>query len=256
MTAEAPPLDSPLELNEPNATLYISNIDWKIKKAVLRRSLHALFGRHGKIIDIITLRKEGLRGQAWVIFDHVSAATAALQMEQGFTFFGKDLKVAYAREKSDRIAKMDGTFVPKDRRIKRERKVAELEAFKKAKLAIQEAIEAETTTGDDGAAGVTSVEDPSSLATTTTREHDEETPSSNETASNILFAESLPSECNEMMLGMLFRQYAGFKEVRVPRPGLAFVEFDDEPHATVALKSLNGFKLTASDTLSLKYGKS
>jgi len=85
---------------------------------------------------------------------------------------------------------------------------------------------------------------------------DGEAPVLNENPSNILFAEALPADCKEMMLAMLFRHYPGFKEVRVPRPGLAFVEFDDEPHATVALKAFNGFKLTPSDTLNLKYGKS
>jgi len=74
--------------------------------------------------------------------------------------------------------------------------------------------------------------------------------------SNILFADSLPQDCNEMMLACLFRSYPGYKEVRIPRAGLAFVEFDEEPHATVALKALNGFKLSASDVLNLKYGKS
>lgn len=259
---------TPLELNQPNATLYVSNIDWKIKKIVLRRALHTLFGRHGKILDIITLRHEGLRGQAWVIFAHLPAATAALQSEQGFSFFGKNLKVAYARETSDRIAKRNGTFVPKDRREKRERRAMEVEANKRAKL--------EAESGE--AEGATTVEDTSSLvggdndvkkdvevavtegvapsSTTTNVMMNGETPIQNENPSNILFAESLPVECKEMMLSMLFRQYAGFKEVRVPRPGLAFAEFDDEPHATVALKALNGFKLTASDTLNLKYGKS
>lgn len=51
-----------------------------------------------------------------------------------------------------------------------------------------------------------------------------------------------------MMLAMLFRQHVGYKEVRIPRPGLAFVEFEDEPHATLALKALNGFKLTTTDS--------
>ncbi len=74
--------------------------------------------------------------------------------------------------------------------------------------------------------------------------------------SHILFAQDLPIECNEMMLAMLFRQYAGFQEVRIPRQGLGFIEFDDEPHATLALERLNGFKLTTSDTLKLTYGKS
>ena len=73
---------------------------------------------------------------------------------------------------------------------------------------------------------------------------------------HILFAQDLPAECNQIMLEMLFRQYTGFKEVRIPREGLAFIEFDDEPHATLALQGLNGFKLTTDDTLALSYGKS
>ena len=125
--ASSPPAGkkrSALEIFETNATVYVSNIDWSIKKPVLRRALHALFSRHGKILDIITLRREGLRGQAWVLFADVAAASDAVRSESGFSFFGRDLKVVYAREKSDRVAKQDGTFVPKDRRAKRARLAA------------------------------------------------------------------------------------------------------------------------------------
>ena len=73
-----------------------------------------------QVLEIVALRKDGLRGQAFVVFEDVQAATAALQAEQGFTFFGKDLKLAYAKEKSDRIAKRDGTFVPRAKRRKRD----------------------------------------------------------------------------------------------------------------------------------------
>jgi len=245
------------ELNEPNPTLYVSNIDWKVKKAVLTRSLHTLFHRHGKILEIIALRKNGLRGQAFVIFDSVSSATAALNAEQGFTFFGKDLNIEYAREKSDRVAKKDGTFVPKDRRVKRAAAAAAVEAEQAKKLKMETAAAVETN-------GIT-VQDPSSLvkedaapkdASAAAANDEEEAKEEEATPSNILFADSLPSDCNEMMLSCLFRTYAGYKEVRIPRAGLAFIEFEEEPHATVALKALNGFKLSASDTLDLRYGKS
>lgn len=193
-----------------------------------------------QVLEIITLRRDGLRGQAWVIFDDVQSATAALQAEQGFTFFGKDLQLAYANETSDRIAKRNGTYVPKAKRKK-------------------------TTTGNGGA--------PSESADAAANEGDEaenqqqqqpaeqqqlqaQPPSGQEAQpSHILFATDLPAECNEMMLAMLFRQYAGFKEVRIPRQGLGFIEFEDEPHATLALERLNGFKLTTTDTLKLTYGK-
>lgn len=242
-------------MNEPNQTLYVSNIDWKIKKPVLRRALHTLFNRHGKILDIIALRSDGLRGQAFILFDTVQSATSALQAEQGFTFFEKDLKIQYAREKSDRIAKMDGTFVPKDRRKKRELKqeaAAAAASAKKIKLSVEESA---------AGAGV-NVADPASLiknepaSTTLPPSAATSEPKVENTPSNILFADSLPADCNEMMLSCLFGSYPGYKEVRIPRAGLAFVEFDDEPHASVAFKALDGFKLSADDTLRLKYGKS
>jgi U2 small nuclear ribonucleoprotein B'' len=181
------------------------------------------------VLEVITLRREGLRGQAWVVFDDVQASTAALQAEQGFTFFGKDIKLHYARGSSDRIAKRDGTYVPKAKRKKAE--------------PVPEEEEEEPT--DLAPAPPTS----SSTSSSTSKLPQEQ-------PSHILFAQDLPSECNEMMLAMLFRQYAGFKEVRIARPGLAFVEFDDEPHATLALERLNGFKLTTADNLKLTYGKS
>lgn len=174
------------------------------------------------------LRREGLRGQAWVIFEDVQAATAALQAENGLSFFGKDLKLQYARETSDRIAKRDGTYVPKAKRQKN----------KAAAAAAQE---------NSGAESAAAAPTPDAVA-----------PPAAPVAqpSHILFAQDLPPECNEMMLSMLFRQYAGFKEVRIPRQGLAFCEFETEPHATLALERLNGFKLTQKDSLKLSYGKS
>ena len=41
----------------PNNTLYVSNIDWKIKKPQLKRGLYMLFTRHGKVrfIDYLAL---------------------------------------------------------------------------------------------------------------------------------------------------------------------------------------------------------
>lgn len=38
-----------MEVLPPNSTLYVSNIDWSLKKNILRRGLLALFERHGKV---------------------------------------------------------------------------------------------------------------------------------------------------------------------------------------------------------------
>lgn len=226
---------------QPNATLYIKNIDWKIKKGLLRRALYSLFTRHGKVLEIIILRRDGLRGQAWVIFDDVQSATAAMQAEQGFTFFGKDLVLEYAREKSDRVAKRDGTYVPKAKRQK--------------KAVKQERENAPSTEQGTSEENKGENEKPQDEQQQTPLTEAGGTSQDTEPPSKYLLAQDLPAECNEMMLGMLFRQYEGYKEVRMPRAGLAFVEFEDEPHATLAKQALDGFKLTASDILRLTYGK-
>lgn len=236
-------------LLEPNATLYVSNIDWKIKKTVLRRALYTLFSRHGKILEIVTLRRDGLRGQAWIIFEQVRAATAALRNENGFTFFGKNLKVDYALEKSDRVAKLDGSYVPKNR--KSLLSDPKNNKDKKKSSSIYDIMKTEPYSHPD----TRDFDENSDLCHQHTASFTNNGIISDTMPSNIIFAQSLPKDCNEMMLAMLFRQYPGYREVRIPRPGLAFIEFDDEPLASVALKALNGFKLTANDSLKLKYGK-
>ena len=220
-------------MSEPNATLYIKNIDWKVKKGLLRRALYSLFSRHGQVLEIIALRKDGLRGQAFVIMKDVTAATAALHAEQGFTFFGKDMVIEYAHEKSDRIAKRDGDYVPKAQRQKR-KKIAASETTR----GLEEKEMHPDTTSQESATSITPTGVDSSLNVPT----------------RILLAQNLPAECNEMMLGMLFQQYPGYKEVRLPRPGLGFIEFEDDAQATVAMNALQGFKLSPQDTLNLTYG--
>ena len=58
-----------------------------------------------------------------------------------------------------------------------------------------------------------------------------------------------------MMLAMLFRQYSGYKEVKMIAEGAATIEFGTEGEATTALKGLNGFKLTTDSKLDLTYGE-
>jgi len=146
------------------------------------------------------------------------------------------------------VAKLDGSFVPKNRKSIHSN-VGKL-TIKKKKSSINETtlLESNTYTKSKECDRVSGACYPRSMST-----DNESTVES--IPSNIIFAQSLPKDCNEMMLAMLFRQYPGYREVRIPRPSLAFIEFDDEPHASVALKALNGFKLTANDCLELNYGK-
>ncbi|KAF5104918.1 hypothetical protein DV451_000311 [Geotrichum candidum] len=94
----------------PNETLYLNNLNDKIKKPDLKIALYMLFSTYGQVISIIALKTPKMRGQAHVVFNSTAEATAALKALQGFEFFDKPIHIAYAKSKSDAIAKRDGTF--------------------------------------------------------------------------------------------------------------------------------------------------
>ena len=48
---------------EPNQTLYIKNINEKVKKDVLKKQLYMLFSQYGKVKQIVACKGIKLRGQ-------------------------------------------------------------------------------------------------------------------------------------------------------------------------------------------------
>lgn len=63
----------------------------------LKRSLYALFSQFGQILDIVAMKTMKMRGQAFVIFRELAAATNALRQLQGFPFYNKPMVRATAR---------------------------------------------------------------------------------------------------------------------------------------------------------------
>jgi RNA recognition motif-containing protein len=53
-----------------------------------------------------------------VCFESVEAATNAMAKFQGHPFFDKPVRIQFARNKSDMVAKMDGTFVEREKKEK------------------------------------------------------------------------------------------------------------------------------------------
>ncbi|KAI0904781.1 hypothetical protein F4824DRAFT_260796 [Ustulina deusta] len=95
----------------PNQTLYVTNLpSAKINKADLKTALYLLFSAHGPVLDVVALKTAKMRGQAHIVFRDTHAATQAMRSLDGFQFLGKELKIQYAKSKSDAIAKLDGTY--------------------------------------------------------------------------------------------------------------------------------------------------
>lgn len=57
----------------------------------LKRSLYALFSQYGRIMDVVALKTPKLRGQAWVVFMEVTAASNAVRQMQNFPFYDKPM---------------------------------------------------------------------------------------------------------------------------------------------------------------------
>ena len=87
----------------PNHTLYVNNINGKIKKQQLRKSLYSLFITYGRILGVVAIKGVKMRGQAFVVFDDVQNSTAALRSLQGVVFYDKPIRLSYAKRDSDAI---------------------------------------------------------------------------------------------------------------------------------------------------------
>ncbi|GAA6225659.1 U2 small nuclear ribonucleoprotein B'' [Lates calcarifer] len=213
----------------PNHTIYINNINDKVKKEELKRSLYALFSQFGQIIDIVAMKTMRMRGQAFVVFKELAAATNALRQLQGFPFYNKPMRIQYAKTDSEVIAKVKGTYGDKEKKKEKKKKAQEPAANLTKKPAVGSAAPVLSP-------AVQVPDNPPNY---------------------ILFLSNLPEETNEMMLSMLFNQFPGFKEVRLV-PGkhdIAFVEFESDTQAGVAKDALQGFRITATCAMKITYAK-
>eukprot|EP00659_Diplonema_papillatum_P011544 gene11544-17779_t len=75
------------EDNPPNPTLYIRNLNEKVGKEELRKSLWQMFHQFGEIVDIYCRPKMlATKGQAWICFKDIAAAAEAKDVMQGSAF--------------------------------------------------------------------------------------------------------------------------------------------------------------------------
>eukprot|EP00931_Biecheleriopsis_adriatica_P059271 TRINITY_DN3543_c1_g1_i1.p1 TRINITY_DN3543_c1_g1~~TRINITY_DN3543_c1_g1_i1.p1 ORF type:complete len:261 (+),score=75.25 TRINITY_DN3543_c1_g1_i1:66-785(+) len=222
----------------PNQTLYVNNLNEKIKVPELKACLLELFSSYGEVIDVVAAGALKRKGQAFIVFSDISCATNALRSLNGFVFLDKPMKIQYCRTKSDIVAHEDGTWKPrarleaqKEEAAKRPKTAPALIQPKAAapKMAAHPA--AGAAAGADAGAG-------------------------DGQPSNVLFVENLPAEVNELMLTMLFRQYPGFQEARLIKGrNVAFIEYADELQAGIAKHGLQGFMVTPDMALKIAFAK-
>jgi len=223
---------------KPNQSIYINNLNERIKKEELRKALYSMFSQFGTVLDVIALKTLRMRGQAFVCFLDISSATNAMRAMQNFPLFDKPMRIQFAKAQSDIIAKLNGTFVERERKRPEKRKAEELDGKKAKKQDTKKPVAKDARPAQAPAASASL--QPKQLP-----------------PNKILFVENLPEQTTELMLSMLFQQYSGFKEVRtVPgKHGVAFVEFENEADAGGAMTGLQHFKITPTHLMVISYAK-
>ncbi|MCJ1399687.1 U2 snRNP complex subunit msl1 [Xylographa trunciseda] len=111
-THNGPPQKTNAPTGAPNQALYITNLPEKIQKQDLRLSLYTLFSTYGPVLDVVALKTSKMRGQAHVVYRDVQASTQAMRALQGFDFFGKEMKIQYAKGRSNVFTKLEGVYRP------------------------------------------------------------------------------------------------------------------------------------------------
>lgn len=227
----------------PISTVYVQNLEERVKPEPLTSALRTIFSEFGQVVDIVAKTNLKAKGQAFVVFDTPASAQEAVDEINGFPLFDKPMRLAMARSYSDKTVEMSGS-------------PAQLEAHKQHRLAEKEkkkAIEAAEgpRQGKRGAAGVVGADGrpskigkPSGLKSTSVAQAavipDEYLP-----PNKILFLQNVPDEYDVEGLTALFGRFEGFREVRVVpgRRGIAFVEYDAEQGATEAKENTAGMTL-------------
>ncbi|KAL1902275.1 hypothetical protein Sste5346_001251 [Sporothrix stenoceras] len=217
----------------PVATVYVRNLEERVKPEPLRDALDAVFSEFGTVIDIVAKTNLRAKGQAFVVFDNPESAKRAVEEAQGFVLFDKPMVLAIARMRSDASVQQTGT--PDELEAHKRHRIAERD--KKLALEAAEAQKRQLLRPQQGAPGAAAG---GAAAPAAPAQIPDEYLPPNKT----LFVQHLPRDIDSDRLTEIFSRFEGFREVRlVPGRGLAFVEYEAEPGAIAAKESTAGMLL-------------
>ncbi|KAI0506135.1 RNA recognition domain-containing protein [Xylaria bambusicola] len=233
----------------PIATVYVRNLEERVKPEALKEALTTVFSEYGNIIDIVAKTNLKAKGQAFIVFDKPESAHQAILEVQGFELFDKPMQLALARTRSD--ATVSSTGNKEEFELHQRRRLAEKDKRKAAEAAEDQkrlkrpgavAPSAEANRPAKTARG-TGLK-PTGGAAANAVVPDEYLP-----PNKILFVQNLPDDYDIEALTGIFGRFEGFREVRlVPgRKGIAFIEYEAEAGAITAKENTAGMAVGDSN---------
>ncbi|KAF7558801.1 hypothetical protein G7046_g5362 [Stylonectria norvegica] len=224
------------------STVYVQNLEERVKIESLAEALRAVFSEFGNIVDIVAKKNLKARGQAFVVFDNPESAQTAIDEVQGFELFGKPIRVALARTSSDKTVALKCS----EEEFETHKRHRQAEKDKRKAL---EAAEEQRQLNKRGPSAASDSRPAKSVkpaglkstsAATSAVVPDEYLP-----PNKILFVQNVPDDYDVDALTIVFGRFEGFREIRlVPgRRGIAFVEYDAEQGAITAKENTAGMNL-------------
>ncbi|KAJ1331890.1 U2 small nuclear ribonucleoprotein B'' [Microdochium nivale] len=244
-------ITSPLPPFVQSYSVYVRNLEERVKPEPLKEALTAVFSDYGTIVDIVAKTNLKAKGQAFVVFDNAESAAKAVDEIQGFELFEKPMILALARTRSDATVLSTGD---KDEFEQHQRRRL---AEKDKKKALEAAEEQKRLKRAAAAASANNAADPSGAQQppkstargaglkSTAPQVNTVVPDEYLPPNKILFIQNLPDDYGVESLTAVFSRFEGFREVRmVPgRKGIAFVEYEAEAGAITAKENTAGMAL-------------
>ncbi|CAO2654824.1 Nn.00g115570.m01.CDS01 [Neocucurbitaria sp. VM-36] len=208
-------LVDPSKYPVPIETIYVNNLEERVKIDTMKEALTRVFKHYGPILDVIAKSSLKRKGQAFVVFDSEKSALEAVEEMNGFEMYGKVMKVSRAKTHSDETVK---------------RKVADMfDEHKRKRLMLKDFKRAEEDAKAQANPTV-AAEKPRAAKTGAAAVPDEYV-----RPNKTLFLQNIPRDVDEDALTTIFESFEGFKEVRlVSVRSVAFAEFENEQFAITA----------------------
>ncbi len=250
-------------------TVYVNNLNEKVGVEELKKAIAHVFKQFGTVLEVQANKAIKRRGQAWVVFEEVNSAEKCIKDMQGFNFYDKPMRLAFAKSESDVTAKRNGTFVERPPKPGLKAYLKKKNKAKRKKGTMSNRMDTDSKEPKQ-ANGVKRPREDSTAPIPSSANPHFGAPPGPSTAhavqampaagvsmfppvqqvagpNRILFVENLSPECKKSTMDAEFSKYQGFQQVRlISARCVAFVDFETDFHANLAMQGLREKEIDGS----------
>ncbi|ODN74196.1 hypothetical protein, variant 1 [Cryptococcus amylolentus CBS 6039] len=256
-------------------TLYLQNLNEKVRIQVMKETLSNLFKPYRPLGPVTAHRNVRMRGQAFVSFPDIETANQARRDVHEFPLYGKPIQIKFAKTLADVVVKKTGDEKAFEEHTKKRLEdkstspsspfpsipplsshladMWETELKRKNNPLRQKAQSKLKSTTTDPSDPSASASAPSAAK----KQRLAQMPDEYLPPNSVLFVQNLPDGTTADDLREVFELHPGLVEIRTiaAKKDIAFVEFGDEASATVAKDALHNFKIDGETKMKVTYAR-